>query len=193
MRHCIFFLLFLSFVFTLSAQNSYLLDGSESEIIVKGTSNVHDWHMAVNKLTGEFGGFVEQNELRSIASGKVECLAVDLKSDSKMMDGKALDALKGDNFPNISFTFSTLVDLVSKGGTFSGKISGNLSVAGKTNSILVPCKGTIDSKGDVFLDGSVNILMSQFAIKPPTAMFGTISCGDPLTLEIKIKFIKVKR
>ena len=41
----------------------------------------------------------------------------------------------------------------------------------------------------VTLDGLANITMSQFSIEPPTAMFGAISCGEPLTLAIKIKFV----
>ena len=42
---------------------------------------------------------------------------------------------------------------------------------------------TKDVDGSVQVTGSVSMKMSEFGIEPPTAMFGTLTTGDEVTIE----------
>ena len=66
----------------------------------------------------------------------------------------------------------------------NGKISGsgNLNIAGKSRTIPLSLDLTSWSSGSYNILGTVKFKMSEFGIEPPTAMFGTISTGDDVTI-----------
>ena len=40
--------------------------------------------------------------------------------------------------------------------------------------------------------GSIKIVMSDYGIEPPVAMFGTLKTGDEVTIDFELKFVSNK-
>jgi polyisoprenoid-binding protein YceI len=104
------------------------------------------------------------------------------------MDEKALDALKSKQHPEIKFSQSEGITVTTQGKNFNGTLQGKLEIAGTSRTINVPFTGTVKSDQVVAVNGIVKLKMSDFGIKPPTAMMGTIKTGDDFELEYRIEF-----
>ena len=61
---------------------------------------------------------------------------------------------------------------------------GTLSIAGKENSVTMDVVATRMPDGTVKATGVVPIMMTDYDVKPPTAIFGRIKAGN----EVKINF-----
>lgn len=168
------------------SQAIFTVDNKTSEIRVTGTSTLHDWEMTMTEVAGQINAVVIGSDLKEIKDGRIICITKNLKSESKMMDSKAYDALREEDNPQITFTIISISDLISKTGFFNGVVTGDLMVAGKLKRLSLPFNGSIDSKGIISIAATTSFNMSLFEIKPPTAMFGTIASGDKIGLVITI-------
>jgi polyisoprenoid-binding protein YceI len=61
---------------------------------------------------------------------------------------------------------------------------GTLTVAGKENKVSMDVEATRLADGTVKAKGLVPIKMTDYGIKPPTAIFGRLKTGD----EVKVNF-----
>jgi len=57
--------------------------------------------------------------------------------------------------------------------------TGNLTIAGSTNSIELPFNLNING-GKVLLEGKKALKMTDYNIDPPKALLGTITTGDEI-------------
>jgi hypothetical protein len=60
-------------------------------------------------------------------------------------------------------------------------------LAGVTKRISVPFTG-VQAGDKVSINGSKELKMSEFNIKPPTAMLGTLKTGDQVTVAFQLNF-----
>lgn len=154
-------------------QGTFEANLSKSELLIKGTSTVHDWTSTVNdyKVTG----VLTENEVNDL---NVVVTTKSIKSGKSIMDDKTYDALQAEKFPVIGFS----ADKLSKS---EGKISGKgiLNLVGKDQSVQFTANTKPASDGALQVTGQVSITMSDFGIEPPTAMFGTITTGDEVTIQ----------
>ncbi|GAP68934.1 protein containing YceI-like domain [Bacteroidales bacterium 6E] len=185
-----FKLLLVAFAFvmihgTLLAQVPFKNVPAQSKVLVKGTSTVHDWEMESTIVNIEMGVEHHENKI-SIDDVKFSSLAKGLKSKHSLMDEKALDALKVKQHPEIKFSQSEGITVATQGKSFSGTLQGKLEIAGVSQTIKVPFSGTFKSDQAITVNGVVKLKMSDFGIKPPTAMMGTIKTGDDFVLEYSI-------
>jgi hypothetical protein len=157
----------------------------QSKVLVKGTSSVHDWEMESTIVNIEMGIDHQENKLL-IDDVKFTSLAKGLKSKHNLMDEKALDALKSKQHPEIKFSQSEGVTVITQGNNFNGTLQGKLEIAGVSKPVKVPFKGMVKSGQVITVNGVVKLKMSDFGIKPPTAMMGTIKTGDEFVLEYSI-------
>ncbi len=72
-------------------------------------------------------------------------------------------------------------DASVEGGALS--VSGNLSIAGGSNSVSIPC--TIGGDGTV--RGSLTINQSDYGIKQFSTMMGALKAKDAVTIEVEAK------
>lgn len=183
------FVLFL-FVNVLNAQETFVLVSSKSELTVKGTSSLHDWHMAAGLFSGSFEGGLNTNTDLEINNVSIECKAASIKSDNSIMDDKAHDALKVKKHETISFTSKQPLAVIVNGGTLNSKVGGALSIAGEAKNISIPFKGEVDTEGNVKVKGTLVLKMSDFNMKAPTALMGTIKTGDEVVVDYTFYFQK---
>lgn len=173
-----------------STAQTFNLNNTGSTLKVEGTSNVHDWTVEAKdqkgKLVAEFadGQLVKINQLEFLVK------AESLKSGKSGMDKNTYKALKTDSNQDITYKLNKVnnIDCITS-GSCKVTTSGSLSIAGTTKPVDI----TFDAKvtGDkVTLTGSKSLKMTEFKVDPPTAMFGTITTGDQVTIKFQSTFSK---
>ena len=174
--------LILSLSLPLQAQNMYQLAG-KPELKVMGGSTIHDWEMVASAATGKADILVDRQNITAIRMAEVTMKATSLKSGKGQMDDIAYKSLKAAKNPNISFKLTSFKNL----GSNKASVTGNLTVAGTTKPVTFLVQYLV--KGDVVnLEGRTNFNMTDYNIKPPTAMLGTIKTDDKVTISFKALF-----
>lgn len=179
-------------VFHASAQTAYrLTDGSSVKI--SGTSTLSDWTVTSSKLAGQM--IVQGAKVAgAMPAGEVTTAEVNVEVASihsergETMDNKIYKALKRDEFPAIRFLLREPVQLKNTGqpGTFI-VARGDISIAGVTKDISFRMEVSNENGTWVF-SGKKALKMSDFAIEPPSAMFGQITTGDDLEIDVDLIF-----
>jgi polyisoprenoid-binding protein YceI len=162
------------------------LTGSDNTVVVTGTSTLHDWEMELLefKTTAE----INKNDDGSfeVTNAVFSANANNLTSDNSLMDKKTHEALRAKKAPEISFRQSTPITLDIEGEK-SFRIKGNLKFAGHANSVSIPINVTSQDDGSLLVKGTATLLMTDYNMEPPTAMFGTVKAGDEIKVTINLK------
>jgi polyisoprenoid-binding protein YceI len=159
-----------------------------SKIWIEGTSNVHDWKMEAKQIDAQIeldAAGLAAAPAKMLKSVKLTIPAKALKSEHDKMDENARKALKADKNPDIIYTLTSVSEVTgeTKDG-FTLKAAGTLNLAGVESAVNAEIVATRMADGTIKATGTVPVKMTAFQVKPPTAMLGTIRCGD----EVKIKF-----
>ena len=149
----------------------------ESRLWIEGTSTVKSFSCAATKVDvsvlAEPGS--SAGDLVQSASLVVPVASLDCRNGT--MNGHMLKALKADKNPTISWKMNSY----RVEGT-NVVINGSLTIAGTQNPIELRATGTADNTGVVRLKGSTKFKMSEYGVKPPTLMLGSMKVGDPITV-----------
>lgn len=178
----IFWMTFLLVPFALSSQ-TYKLSGSEGEVMVTGTSTLHDWEEIAEKKSGSIGLDVS-GELPKITTLKFAVESESLKSGKSGMDKNTYKALDTDKHKEIVYQMTSVKSIskiTSPANTYKVVASGNLTIAGHTNKVDLPFNLTVNGS-KVTLDGTYGMKMTSFGIEPPKALMGTIKTGDEIEI-----------
>ncbi len=161
-----------------------------SEVFVSGTSTLHNWKENLEKFT--VTAFVEESNARDIVFKNIRFSALvgDLKSEATLMDTKTFDALKKDRYPTISFSSEGEVKLSVVKNKFVGKVGGTLTIAGVKKQVVVGIKGSIED-GKISVSGVYPVSMSEYSIKAPKFLFGTIKAGNDVKVHFSFRFNKI--
>ena len=102
------------------------------------------------------------------------------------MDKNMYGTLKVDENPVIKYTMSgyDILDGSAKPTAFVAKTTGTLVISGQEKVISMKINAERLSDGKATAQAEQAILMTDFGIKPPSFMFGTLKVGN----EIKVKF-----
>lgn len=165
-------ILLCSFLF--AEQTEISLKPDQSEMQVLGTSSIHDWESDVKDFSIK-GILVGDDQIKNL---RVDVKAISLKSGKSIMDDKTYDALKTDDHPVIRFSAD---QLFITGKKVKGK--GKLSLSGQTRDIEVEADVVDKAPGQLKIQGAVQLNMTEFGVKPPSAMFGSITTGDVVTIK----------
>ena len=171
-----------------SAQGHYT--SSSVNLLVSGTSTLHDWTM--KDLKADCSATLDLN-----ANGQLDALSAlsfatpvnALKSEHKSMDKNAYKALKSDKAPQISYVMSSVtITQSSAGSTVACK--GKLTIAGtaRDEDLIAVCKTNTDNT--ITVTGTKKISMEQYNIKPPTFMLGTVKTGNDIVLTFNLTLKK---
>lgn len=177
--------LFLLLALGSKAQTKYTFSEAK-EMMVSGTSTIHDWEMeAKNGITATANLKIENGQLKDISSLKVEMKSESLKSGTNGMDTNAYKALNTDKYPIISFE---LVGPVQISGN-KINVKGKMSISGTTQTIPMEVIYQVDGS-KISFSGTKEIKFTDYKIDPPKAVFGTIKTGNELTLSFEISLIQ---
>jgi polyisoprenoid-binding protein YceI len=178
----------LALFMTLSGQTSHKYKIDKNKIIIKGTSNLHDWKMEVEDINGNMDADIKDNKIESINSLTLNVNVNSIKSGKSLMDKKTYYALKSELYPEIHFSLSGISDIIINNKGQLVTANGVLSIAGIKKSIQIKAIGSTYNNGDLGFTGSKSLKMSDFNIMPPTAIFGTLKTGDSIVVEFDISF-----
>lgn len=167
----------------LRSQVVYQLDLLNSNMVVQGTSTLHDWEMNVIEFTSSLI-LVEPNNIEKLKLCSVSLDVKSLESEHSLMDKKAYAALKENDFPKIK---GTVISVLSQSTYYDVQIE--LSIAGVTKVFTRSVNSKIVQDGVIEVNGTWEFKMSEFDIEAPVAVFGTIKTGD----DIKVKFTLLYR
>jgi polyisoprenoid-binding protein YceI len=188
------FLVFLSLFLLAAAANPahdlYVLSGKYS-VTINGTSNVRDWKENVGKVTGFMEATIDPNGSIGLSSIRICMDALSIKSDmGRVMDNKTLDALKASAYPEILFTLCAPQRLTPvKDCQTAIPVKGYLSLAGVRRPVTMLVKTFEIDQGTLEFEGYEELKMTDFGVRPPTALFGTMRASPDITIHFKTDFI----
>ena len=170
-------------IVSVNAQD-FVLKTSKSTI--SGTSSLHDWESTITQLDWKGAFVVEKGIITKVTSAEVTIPVVSIKSTKgKMMDNKTYDAFLFEKNPNITFLLVT-AQIRPEGAGQAIDASGYLTMAGMMKSIKVTGFVKVLTGGEVQLTLSKKLKMTDFKMERPTAMMGTITVGDEVTLNFDL-------
>jgi polyisoprenoid-binding protein YceI len=76
--------------------------------------------------------------------------------------------------------------LNARGGNYDINTTGYLTIAGTTNKIDLYALGKVGSDGSITFSGSKKLKMTDYKIKPPTALMGTMTTGDEIEIVFQV-------
>lgn len=169
-------------VLTTNAQKNFAIDAAKSTFSVSGTSTMHDWTMKSASGSGTANLTVTNSKLEKITSLSISLASESIKSEKTSMDKVAYKTLKTDKFKTIKYVLKS----ATKANETTWNLVGTYTIAGVAKEVKTTVKATV-TNGVVTLDGSNKITFTQFGMKSPTAMLGTIKTGEDLTVKFSIK------
>jgi len=172
--------------FTQTVYHSQVFD-----IKLNGTSNLHDWEMKSAKGTSEVAFVVDaKGTITSLSRLSFTLPVKNLKSKSKAMDKNTYKALNEESNPNISFA-GTGATIVSKGNNnYVFNCTGKMSIAGTTKQTELVATGKYNPADKSFtITGIKKMKMTDYNVKPPKALLGSIKTGNDISISYNIKFI----
>ena len=176
--------------------------GPGSVLWLEGTSNVHDFESRSKEVQIEFSGNPGAAQptdaaaiLALIRSSAVHGVLVkvavnSLRSDKEGLDKRLRKAMQAEEYANVAFSLKQYVLSPSRAGddTVAIQAEGSLAIAGRELPISLEARAYRAAEG-VWLEGSETLLMSDYGIKPPRMMLGTLRVRDPITVRYRLFLI----
>ncbi len=167
------------------------LPSPESKLWIEGTSNLHGWSCQATALDAEIDfDSASATRLSTAAPTGVKRVVVkvpvkSLKCGHGAMDDNLYKALNADATTDISYILATFEAVPGASqDSYTLHTVGSLTVAGKEHKVAIDVDATRLPDGSVTAKGVVPIKMTDYGIKPPTAILGTLRTGD----EVKVNF-----
>ncbi len=169
---------------------TYNVSAKNSKMEVLGTSNIHDWEITAEQQKGNIVLEMDNGTLKAIKDIDFTVIAESLKSGKGAMDKNTYKALNTDKYKEICYKLEKVNSIQSSSdNNYKVDTKGYLTISGTKKPVNI----TFDLKlkeNSVILSGNTLIKMSNFNIDAPTAMFGTITTGDQLTIKYNTVFTK---
>ena len=170
---------------TITAQPPLALGATR--VTINGTSNIHAYTAStttVRLVRGEFGAIASGSDPWSqvlnpgaIDAFEVAIPAATLTSPREGLDKNMHKALKIDQHADITFHVLRVEPL--DGG--AAKVTGVLRIAGVERQVMLDVKTQRTTNG-LAVSGQTTLLMTDFGIKPPTAMLGMLKTDPKVTV-----------
>jgi polyisoprenoid-binding protein YceI len=192
MKKCMLFLVPVALLISADepAKNTYILT-RDYAVTIDGTSNLRDWQEKVGEVTGDMTATVNEDKSIALRAIRISMKVLSIKSNiGRAMDNKTYEALKASAYPEILFTVSAPVRLVQVRDCQAAiPVRGELALAGISKPMIMLVKTFAISQGVLQFEGSQTIKMSDYGVRPPTALFGTMRAGPDITIHFKTNFL----
>lgn len=168
----------------------YSVQPQKSNVVIAGTSSMHDWTMEGNGVKGQGELVFSNDELSGIKNLVVTMNATSLKSGKSGMDKKAYDALDTERYPNVTFTLNQIESISKKDTITTLTCKGVLTIKDVSKERKLTVTSMISPDGIITCKTSFPLKMTTFNVPPPKALLGMIKTGDDITVTINITFKK---
>jgi polyisoprenoid-binding protein YceI len=157
----------------------------ESRVRVDGTSNREDWTVDAAELRGFAVVHRDGAAVRITEAGFTVPARRMVSEHGVIMDRLMHGALKAAAHPDIVYELTTAATLPN-GGTATMTTTGRVRIAGVTRAVEAPVQAEWLENGSIRFTGSHPLLMSDFGITPPTAMFGALRTGNRVVVHFEL-------
>ena len=177
-------LLLFAFLMVGTLVNAQTLTIQSSTVTIDGETNVnHDFTTKVTQLSGKM----------TVANNRPQALAVEIPvrsiiSGEKVMDKKTHETFNAAKNPMIQFNMTELNSMQVNGNAIAVTVTGNLSMGGATKKVTLKADGKEVKPGVYTFEGVLPLKMSDFKMKAPTAMLGTMKTKDQVPVNYKVTF-----
>lgn len=183
--------IFLGVPQVVTAQVTYQLSQSPAVVIkVSGKSNVHDWVMTTTAIESEGKFKLTGDNLVDVTSLNFSVAAKSLKSGKSSMDKRTYKTIKADKYTTISYKLTSAVVSPIRQNTYLVKTKGELTIAGVTKSISVSVNATVNADNTITCTGTENIQLTDYGIKPPSFLLGTMKVYNDLAIQFTLIYKK---
>jgi len=172
--------------------------GPGSALWIEGTSTVHEWESRTTQPTVKLlrdGPAADPADVAALdqwlrAGGlkglelRVPLATMHSKKGSAL-DKNLLKALKAEQNPEITFHLTQAKVGNASGDSISVSADGVLRVAGRERPITVAGR-LVRSEAGVWLNGSHGLRMTEYDVKPPTMMLGTLKVHDSVSVYFRL-------
>ncbi len=151
----------------------------ESRLWIEGNSSMKSFTCAAPKIDADVTAepTAAPNNLVMSAALTVPVASLDCKNGT--MNSHLRKALKATENPLITWKMTSYrVDGINV------VMNGKLSIAGRENSIELKAIGSAEPNGTIRVEGSKEFKMTEFGVKPPSLMMGTMKVKDA----VKVSF-----
>jgi polyisoprenoid-binding protein YceI len=179
-------IIFLAVPALVMAQSSYKLAASPDVTIkVLGSSNVHDWVMTSTAMQSQGDFIVNGDKLQALHSLSFRLAVKSLHSEHASMDDRTYKSVNASKYPDISYKLTSAVVTPAGAGKYLVKTKGNLTIAGATQPISMDVTATV-ANNIITCTGEKKIQLTDYGIKPPTFMLGTMKVANDLTIQFNL-------
>lgn len=158
----------------------------ESRVWVDGTSNKNDWTVKATQLSG-FVNLRVKGDMLEIAGGGFTVVAKSLVSEhGVIMDRLMQGALKSAAHPDIVYELGSATATPQPPGKYAVATQGRVTIAGVTKDVAQTVMAERLPGGQLRFTGSQPVLMSEYGMTPPTAMFGALRTGNRVVVNFEL-------
>ncbi|HEX4047828.1 MAG TPA: YceI family protein [Elusimicrobiota bacterium] len=160
---------------------------------IEGDSTLHKWSSTATgvAMTFDLADGAPRSLAEAIKASKIKGLEVriavaGLKSGESGLDKNMRQAMDAEKNPDVVYRLERYE--LAKGttdGVMTAKASGELTIAGTTKPVTMDVEFRLGPDA-ADLKGSYTLEMSDYGIKPPTLMLGTIKVRDPVTIRFDL-------
>jgi len=173
--------------------------GAGSTVWLEGTSTMHDFESrtrdfkvrflrdAAAKDPADVAGLDQLIRSSAVCGLDVDIPVVSLKSGKTGLDKNLQKTLKAEKYPAIHFHLGHYT-LAAGSDTSEMHAQGTLTVAGHEQATNLTARTWRSGQG-VWIEGVQPLRMSDFEVKPPTMMLGTLKVGDRVTVHYRLLLV----
>lgn len=161
----------------------------ESRIWVEGTSTVRSFRCEAKNFTASLDAADGATAAvlagtKAVNAVRVSVPAAGLDCSNGTMNGHMMKAIKGKENPEITFTLASY-QLAKQGDGQTVTIDGSLTLGGATRPVTLSAKASA-VEGGLQVVGSTPLKLSDFGLKAPSLMMGTMKVGDQVTVHYQL-------
>lgn len=154
----------------------------ESKLWVTGTSNVRDFECTATSVTVDVAALPGAVVLvtggeKGVTSVGVRVPAGQLDCQNGKMNAHMMKAIKAAEFPQIAFDL-TSYELATVPAAVNVTMTGDLTLGGVKKTITIKSKAAPAENGALKVTGVQDIRLSDFGLKAPQLMMGTLKVQD---------------
>jgi len=161
-----------------------------ARVSISGTSNIHPFTASTTdlRISRLVLAPADGDRLQSaVRPGGVEAVEIAIKAASLASSKDGLDknmhkALKASEHPDITFYLSR-IEAGAAANTL--KAIGLLKIAGVEKEVALPLKVAVNASV-INVTGDIALLMTDYGIKPPTAMLGMAKADNKITVTFEL-------
>lgn len=159
----------------------------ESRLWVEGTSSVRSYTCRAARVDGTVTTRPGSTSLalaeleKTVKDAEVTVAVAGLECGNGTMNGHLRKALDAEKHPRITYRI-TSYDAAADGKV---KLNGTLEIAGTEKPVSIDASATHEA-GKLRVQGSRQIKMTDFGVRPPTLMMGTMRVHDPVTVHFDV-------